>query len=132
MTPDLPPDAAPLHLDLKKDSALTVHWRDGAASAYPLDFLRAHCPCAACRDRRAKTVDAPPPARRTPDGSLSLNVLPAGAADGPLAVRDAELVGNYALRLTWTDGHATGIYSFRLLRELAADLPPSPTPLSRT
>jgi DUF971 family protein len=27
-------------------------------------------------------------------------------------------VGNYALQLTWGDGHATGIYSFRYLRTL--------------
>jgi DUF971 family protein len=29
-----------------------------------------------------------------------------------------EGVGNYALGLTWQDGHSTGIYSFRLLRGL--------------
>jgi DUF971 family protein len=27
-------------------------------------------------------------------------------------------VGNYALSLTWQDGHSTGIYSFRMLRQL--------------
>jgi DUF971 family protein len=27
-------------------------------------------------------------------------------------------VGNYAVSFTWADGHSTGIYSFRLLREL--------------
>ena len=27
-------------------------------------------------------------------------------------------VGNYAVSLTWQDGHSTGIYSFRLLRQL--------------
>ena len=31
---------------------------------------------------------------------------------------DVDLVGNYALNLFWTDGHDTGIYSFRKLREL--------------
>ena len=29
-----------------------------------------------------------------------------------------EGVGNYAVSLTWQDGHNTGIYSFRLLRSL--------------
>ena len=29
-----------------------------------------------------------------------------------------EGVGNYAVSLTWQDGHSTGIYSFRLLRTL--------------
>ena len=27
-------------------------------------------------------------------------------------------VGNYAVSFTWQDGHNTGIYSFRLLRQL--------------
>ena len=30
----------------------------------------------------------------------------------------AEKVGNYALRLTWSDGHATGIYSWEHLRNI--------------
>jgi DUF971 family protein len=29
-------------------------------------------------------------------------------------------VGDYALQLTWGDGHATGIYTFVFLRELCA------------
>ena len=32
------------------------------------------------------------------------------------AVTEAEFVGNYAIRLTWADGHATGIYPFTGLR----------------
>ena len=35
-----------------------------------------------------------------------------------LELRDLEQVGNYALGLTWADGHNTGIYSFRFLRAL--------------
>lgn len=30
----------------------------------------------------------------------------------------AELVGNYALRIAFSDGHRTGIYSWRYLREI--------------
>ena len=125
MTPDAAPQHAPLHLDLKKDAALTVRWRDGAESVYPLDFLRAHCPCAACRERRRKAAESPAKVAKVgkrPAGPLSLTVLPAGAGDGPLTARSAELVGNYALRLDWSDGHASGIYSFKLLRDLAANL----------
>lgn len=128
MTPDAVPQHAPLHLDLKKDAALTVKWADGAQTVYPLDFLRAHCPCAACRERRRTAVESPAKVGKVekvvkrPAGPLSLTVLPAGAGDGPLTVRSAELVGNYALRLDWSDGHASGIYSFKLLRDLAANL----------
>ena len=50
---------------------------------------------------------------------------------GPLPstqIANAALVGNYAIRLEWTDGHATGIYAFADLRATTADdaddLPP--------
>lgn len=40
-------------------------------------------------------------------------------SSGPLPssqIGGAELVGNYAIRLRWTDGHDTGIYAFTILR----------------
>jgi len=33
-------------------------------------------------------------------------------------IREIERVGNYALSLTWGDGHSTGIYTWRHLRAL--------------
>jgi DUF971 family protein len=48
-----------------------------------------------------------------------LTVLPSGAArSGPITAVDAELVGNYALRIRFSDGHDTGIYSWAYLREI--------------
>jgi DUF971 family protein len=35
-----------------------------------------------------------------------------------LVIGDIAIVGRYALTFRWSDGHETGIYSFRLLREL--------------
>jgi DUF971 family protein len=42
-----------------------------------------------------------------------------------LTIRDLSLVGRYALNFKWSDGHDSGIYSFRYLRELGqgADAP---------
>ena len=37
---------------------------------------------------------------------------------GPLRAISAELVGNYALRIVFSDGHKTGIYSWRYLRAI--------------
>ena len=34
-----------------------------------------------------------------------------------IEIAGAEFVGHYGIRLTWTDGHATGIYMFSALRE---------------
>ena len=40
--------------------------------------------------------------------------------DVPLLImlQDIESVGRYALQFKWSDGHDTGIYSYKLLREL--------------
>ena len=72
-------------------------WNDGHVSAYPIDYLRSWCPCAGCQGHEptSKYLDLT-------DQELVL----------------VEGVGNYALALNWGDGHSTGIYSFRLLRQL--------------
>lgn len=79
---------------------LTVEWRDGVVSHYPLVTLRDACPCAACVDEITgeKVLD---PTSIRPD----------------IFIQKAEYIGNYALRINWSDGHNTGIYSFRFLRE---------------
>jgi len=35
-----------------------------------------------------------------------------------IEIKDLSVVGRYALNFRWSDGHETGIYSFRYLREL--------------
>lgn len=51
--------------------------------------------------------------------SNPLTVLPAGAvSSGPLTAVDAEFVGNYAIRIRFSDGHDTGLYSWKYLREI--------------
>lgn len=49
-----------------------------------------------------------------------LTVLPASAAKstGALTAESAELVGNYAIRIRFSDGHDTGLYSWKYLREI--------------
>ena len=48
-----------------------------------------------------------------------LTVLPSSAQlSGPLTATNAEFVGNYALRITFSDGHDTGLYSWKYLREI--------------
>jgi len=83
---------------------LTIVWADNHSSDYALRWLRANCPCATCRE-----------ARRVAELETDVFKL----ASGPLPstqIAGAELVGNYAIRLRWADGHDTGIYAFSLLR----------------
>jgi DUF971 family protein len=95
----------PTDLHLKKTEALEITWGDGQQSVLPLQAMRKYCPCAGCQGER---------------DLLGRTLLPIVRTnyDGPIAARGAELVGNYALRIDWSDGHSAGIYTFKFLREL--------------
>ena len=99
----------PVRLDVKRDEKLTIAWKDGAVSTYPLVLLRKMCPCAGCKELRESEATRP---------KTSLMVLPETFQGNPTVI-DAQLVGNYALKITWSDQHDTGIYSFQYLREIA-------------
>lgn len=101
------PQTTPIRLDLKKDEKLVVEWQDGRTCTYSLSLLRSMCPCAKCREIRAGEKKK----------KSLLTVLP-GNYSGALTVINAELVGNYALKIEWSDQHDTGIYSFDYLREI--------------
>lgn len=102
----------PTRLNLKKDEKLEIEWQDGLKSTYPISMLRAMCPCALCKQVREQDK------QDKPGKKPLLQVLP-GNYTNPIAVTEAELVGGYALRLEWSDGHGSGIYSFQYLRELS-------------
>ena len=98
----------PKHLDLKKDKGLTVEWPDGRVSFYTVAYLRRMSPSADARMLREQMASNP------------LTVLPASAISDqtPLTATGAELVGNYALKIIFSDGHDTGIYSWAYLRQI--------------
>jgi len=91
-----------LSMDLADDGAFVLGWEDGRKTRISFRDLRVACPCASCVDEwtGARILD---PAR-VPDDVR------------PVAM---EPVGNYAVQIRWSDGHETGIYSFRLLRRLS-------------
>lgn len=99
---------APRTIDLKKDKGLTLEWADGVTSYFTIAFLRKMSPSADMRQLREEMATNP------------LAILPSGLASGPITATSAELVGNYALRICFSDGHDTGIYSWAYLRELDA------------
>ena len=80
---------------------LAITWQDGHESRYPVRELRLACGCASCVDEW------------TGEGRLDEGSVPADVH--PVRI---EPVGRYALQIHWSDGHATGIYPFRRLREL--------------
>lgn len=78
---------------------MEIDFADGHIGHYPHDLLRGYCPCAACQGHQGEIrfVEAE-----------NLDLVEVGE------------VGNYALKLVWGDGHASGIYSFRFLRTLCS------------
>lgn len=101
-------DPTPTRLDLKKDRGLTVEWSDATTSYYSIAYLRRMSPSAEQRELREEIARNP------------LTVLPSrgGGGEKPLTADSAELVGNYAIRIRFSDGHDTGIYSWQYLREI--------------
>lgn len=113
---------APTKLDLKKDKGLTVEWADGTTSYYPIAYLRRMSPSADVRQLRAEMARNPLTVLPTP------RVRPGQSATAPLEALSAELVGHYAIRIRFSDGHDTGIYSWAYLREIDPEHVKRPEP----
>ena len=109
------PEITPVRLDLKRDEKLTIDWQDGLTCEYSMDLLRSMCPCAQCKMVREGTNphDISPGPKRRP----LLTILPGNYSEKITAL-SAELVGNYALKIEWSDHHDSGIYSFVYLRSI--------------
>lgn len=83
---------------------LRFQWVDGKTSSYDWEYLRWRCPCAHCQGEGDWK------------GELAGKML-LMASETQMA--DVDLVGRYAVKPTWQDGHDTGLYTFRFLRQLA-------------
>jgi DUF971 family protein len=114
------PRTTPVRLNVKKDEKLEIDWKDGLHSEYSLTLLRSMCPCAQCKVVRdgSDPHDISPAPKRKP----LLTILP-GNYSGAITVSSAQLVGNYALQIDWSDQHSTGIYSFEYLRDISPQQP---------
>jgi DUF971 family protein len=86
-----------------------IAWSDGHTSRYDFPYLRDHCPCAICNDEREKK------AHDEAKGGGG-DVLP--MYKPRVKAKAATAVGNYAIQIEFSVGHATGIYSFECLREI--------------
>jgi ATP-binding protein involved in chromosome partitioning len=89
----------PVAMRKKDPRTLQIRWQDGAVLDYDVRDLRLACPCAHCVDEvsRLRTLD--------PE-TVPCDIEP----------RRLSAVGRYAVTVSWTDGHSTGIYSYDRLR----------------
>jgi DUF971 family protein len=95
------PSAGPVPREIRRlgVSSVRIVWQDSHAAEYGNRYLRDHCPCAECRE--------------TPVRSLPV----VGQQDDVYPVQ-ISAVGRYAISMQWSDGHDSGIYSYRTLRDL--------------
>ncbi len=87
------------HAISREDGGLRIDWLEGRHQGFfPSRGLRLACPCAGCVEEMT--------------GRRLLNPTAIPEDIRPLRVG---LVGTYGLRVEWSDGHNTGIYTFTRL-----------------
>jgi len=97
---------APTDIKLHKKSAtLELGYADGACNTFSAEFLRIHSPSAEVRGH-----------------GKGQEILQTGKRQ--VKIVNLESVGNYAIKLSFSDGHDTGIYSWTYLQELATEQEP--------
>ena len=82
---------------------ITLRWADGKTVSIANRELRASCRCAHCVNEFSGERTADPTA------------IPAD-----VHAREIRTVGNYALSITWSDGHSTGLFPYPTIEHLAA------------
>ena len=96
-------NAWPKELRVSKDKrSLTISFDDGEAFDLSAEYLRVTSPSAEVQGHS-------PAQRKTVPGKRSVEIM------------KMEPVGNYAVRITFTDLHDTGIFSWVYLRELGVE-----------
>lgn len=84
----------------RQDDGLQIEWeQNGHMGFFPARALRLACPCAGCVEEMT--------------GRPLLDPATVPADIRPVSL---SLVGGYGLTVHWSDGHATGIYTFNHLR----------------
>lgn len=95
----------PESIDLTAEGAIHLAWPGGAEVTIPALRLRDLCPCASCVEE-----------------GTGKKILDPATIPADIRPEQIVAVGNYAIQITWSDGHSTGIYSWRTLRD-ASGLP---------
>jgi DUF971 family protein len=96
----------PEHIAISKSRGINIDWKDGHKSSFDVIYLRDHCPCASCTGSHGT-----PPRPKTAESPFPMFAP-------RLKMESVEPVGNYGIRIVWSDGHSTGIYSFDHFRKI--------------
>ncbi len=92
----------PLQIIEESDSEISIKWSDDTITRYTAANLRRSCPCAGCINEWTGQ-------KMLRDESVS----------DELTFNHISIVGRYALNFHFSDGHDTGIFSFKYLKDLS-------------
>jgi DUF971 family protein len=92
----------PTSIQKKSDTEMSIVWSSGETTVTPFVELRFGCRCAECVDEWTRK-------RRITREQVRADVRPVLV----------EPVGRYAVKIDWSDGHKTGIYTYDLLYSIS-------------
>ena len=95
------PNPLPIEITKTSPREITIRWDDGQTSVYSIPYLRAQCMCARCVNE-----------------ITGLRILDPRTIAEDLTVVNAEHVGRYGIKFTFSDKHDDGIYTWERLRAL--------------
>lgn len=90
------------------EQILEVVWSEDRVDRIAYRQLRAECPCASCKDEWT-----------------GARILDPSTICADLKLEGMEMIGNYAVRLGWNDGHSSGLYTWETLSRISTMLPPT-------
>ena len=93
----------PIKIKLIEKKELLIIWDDKNESVLELRELRKRCPCATCLAERDK------------QSKMYIPLF----AENQVTIKSINQIGNYAVQITWNDGHNTGIYEYNFLKNFS-------------
>ncbi|CAN5489689.1 DUF971 domain-containing protein [soil metagenome] len=92
----------PTRITEETNREVSIRWSDDAETSFFAPELRRACPCASCVNEWTGE-----------------KILKDTAISDDLTFSDMNVVGRYALNFRFSDGHDTGIFTYKFLRELS-------------
>lgn len=95
----------PIQISDKSENEISIKWSDDAETSHFAPQLRRACPCASCVNEWTGE-----------------KILKDSSVSDDLTFANMEIVGRYALNFRFSDGHDTGIFTFKYLRQLSENI----------
>ena len=92
---------------LREEHCFELQWPDGSSHRLPFRYLREECPCARCVDE-----------------NTGIRILDPATISEEIEPVELGYIGNYALKISWSDGHDTGLFTWERLHQLGLHVQP--------